>query len=495
MLFLLFLLVSNTFFSQAAILECDFETSCNDFSTDSNWGLTNGLNPQPIDHDHTLDNSSGHYIFYNPQDTGFQIAEIKTSDWLELSNNRTVCFRMWYYTPRINLPFYIQLIQGDDEQLIRVIDSIIGKDPSTNDWALVNITLPSEKFKIAIRLNTTGRPLAFDDISVDYCDESHPPPPSKVLYQCNFESSCSDDFVSLPAYPYQWSILKASDAIQIENQAPKTDYTFDNSSGHYAILPNSKQFVKGKVGYLHLQSELNITSEESYCLNLYYYAFGRSYASDLNVYLQLSNESKIIQRIWPLRPGSYYTYNRNQWTWGIINLPIGEYTLLFRADSTDVIPLSFALDNIAILSCAYPSTERSSYENLLSFSCTFDDLTMCNMINDADTSVSSRFNFTVFNGETLPDKELGPSRDHTTNSTTGGFLYWNRNLPFTAKDVGRVYQSTSIAQNLGMCVKFSYYVKSATVRKNGTQISLSAGGCYGASLWFGHWTIVKVGKQ
>ncbi|CAF4370222.1 unnamed protein product, partial [Adineta steineri] len=206
----------------------------------------------------TLNTSLGHYIFCNsPNSSSLKIAEIKTNDWLSLSTDRAVCFRMWYYTPRVDLPFNIQLVQGDDEQLTRIAASIPGKDPSSNDWALINIALPSEKFKIIIRLNNTGRPLVFDDISVDYCDEPHPTP-TKTLYECDFESSCSDDFVSLPAYPYQWSILKASDAIKIEKQAPSIDYTFGNQSGHYALLPISKVVGAGNAGYLHLQTELNI---------------------------------------------------------------------------------------------------------------------------------------------------------------------------------------------------------------------------------------------
>ncbi|CAF4023615.1 unnamed protein product, partial [Adineta steineri] len=248
MLFYLFIILCNIFLNQAAILKCDFETACNDFNTDSNWGLTDGAHPQSMNHDHTLNTSLGHYIFYNPSSgSSFQIAEIKTNDWLSLSTDRAVCFQMWYFTPRILLPFNIQLVQGDDEQLTRIAASIPGKDPSSNDWALINIVLPSEKFKIFIRLNNTGRPLVFDDISVDYCDELHPTP-TKILYECDFESSCSEDFVSLPAYPYQWSVLKASDAIKIENKAPSVDYTFGNQSGHYALLPISKVVGAGNVG-------------------------------------------------------------------------------------------------------------------------------------------------------------------------------------------------------------------------------------------------------
>ena len=142
----------------------------------------------------------------------------------------------------------------------------------------------------------------------------------------------------------------------------------------------------------------------------------------------------------------------------------------------------FALDNISITSCAYPPTERSSYYAILSLSCTFDDLTRCSMTNN-EPFFPSTANFTVVTSETLPNKELGLNRDHTTNPTTVGFLYWVQHLPFTASDTGRVHTSISTIQNRDSCVKFAYYVKSTVSRKNATEISLTPGGCYATTVW------------
>ncbi|CAF1643942.1 unnamed protein product [Adineta ricciae] len=198
--------------------------------------------------------------------------------------------------------------------------------------------------------------------------------------------------------------------------------------------------------------------------------------------MQLSNQSTIIQRLWPDDSSGQYSYISDKWSWAIINLPLGEYTLLFYIAMQHSTQRLFALDNISITSCAYPPTERSSYHTLLSLSCTFDDLTMCSMTND-DPFFPPTANFTVVTGETLPNKELGPNRDHTRNSTTGGFLYWVQRLPFTASDTGRVYTSISINQNRKSCVKFAYYVNSTVSRTNATEISLSPGGCYATTVW------------
>ena len=299
MLSILFIFLSYGFLTQAAILSCDFESPCNDFLTAYNWGKTDGQNPQGIDYDHTLNTSAGHYLYYDPNlSWQYPIAEISTQNWLEPSTNGTLCFQMWYYTPRINFPFSIQLVQGDDEKLIRIVASIPGRNFSFTDWTPIKVELPNEKFKIYIRTNVTIKGLAFDDLSVDYCESSKPFPP-KTLYSCDFESSCSENFVTLPAYPYQWAILNATDAKKIEKNAPLADYTVGNGSGHYALVLDSQSTKVGNVGYLHLQKEFQITSEQTYCLNFQYYGFGYSYKSYLTISSWTTDSSKTVEVLWP----------------------------------------------------------------------------------------------------------------------------------------------------------------------------------------------------
>ncbi|CAF1136665.1 unnamed protein product [Rotaria sordida] len=460
MLPILFILLCQTFLSQGTILNCDFETNCNDFALYGFWAITDGYHPQPIDHDHTLNIEAGHYVFYNPS-PGTRGFEMRTQNWLQPSTDRPLCFRMWYYPSQINFLFSVQVVQGEGVELIRTLASVVDKNVSTVDWTLINVKLPNEKIKISVQTNLTQKYLAFDDISVDYCDGPRPSPP-KVLFTCDFESPCSDNFVSLPKYPYQWLISNASDANRIEFFAPSADYTFGNGSGHYAFVPVSKIVDNGKVGYLHLQKQLQITSQESYCLNFQYYAYPSSDRSYLKIYSWASDESKAIQMLWPGERSSYSILG-GRWAWGIINLPVGNYSLLFRVDTDTSFTYSFALDNIDITSCDYPPSS-TSYNSLLSFSCNFDNSTMCDMIND---EMSSTFNFTIFTGDTIPDQELGPDRDHTNNSTSGGFLYWNQYLPVNTSDRGRVYLSKKLSNML-----------------NTTVIRLSGDGYSSTGLWY-----------
>ncbi|CAF4978471.1 unnamed protein product, partial [Rotaria sp. Silwood1] len=226
------------------------------------------------------------------------------------------------------------------------------------------------------------------------------------------------------------------------------------------------------VGYLALRTSFNITTNESFCLNFHYYGYGQGYTSHLKVFAWLSDSVETIQTLWPLIYGQIYT--RNKWTWAIVNLPIGYYSFLFRVDNTDSYPSSFAIDNISIISCDYPPSTFSNTDGLLSFSCNFDNLTMCVMKNE-DQYPLPTYNFTLFTGKTVPDRVLSPHRDHTNNSTTGGFIYWDRHLPFISEDFGDVHSSKPVEVNLGMCIQFAYYVKSSIDNKNGSTIDDSYG--------------------
>lgn len=286
----------------ASILKCDFQSACSDFNSDRNWGITDGVNPRPIDHDHTWNNRSGRYLFFIPyNDTRVPIAEIKTSGWLTPPTDRAICFQLWYYTSTPDMLFTVQLLQGDDLALTRVVGRVQGDQPSVIDWTRLQIVLPPEKVKIAIRSNATSGNLALDDLLVDYCEEPQPAPIEK-LFECDFESSCDNGLVSPTEYPYQWSKVEASVAVAQEREAPAIDYTFGNQSGHYTWLANGNQMGSGKVGHLMTRIEFNITEQRSFCLSFQYFFYGTSSSNNLFVYTFGTDG---LQRIWPLPTKSY----------------------------------------------------------------------------------------------------------------------------------------------------------------------------------------------
>lgn len=291
------ILVHLVAWANAAILKCDFEDPCLDFTTDLSWGITNGLNPRPLNHDHTWNNQTGHYLFFAPRNgTRFPLFQIQTSAWLTPSTDRALCFQLWYYTSTPDLIFSIQLLQGDDLALTRVVAVITGDQPSITDWTPVQVVLPAEQIKIAIRLNSTTGVLILDDLTVDYCDEPRPAP-SQTLFACDFESSCAEQLVSLPEYPYQWSTIEAKMAVSEKSTAPPVDYTFGNQSGHYTWLGSSNQIAPANVGHLLTRAVFNITQEQSFCLSFQYYLYGSLASSNLFVF---TSGKDGLQRIWPL---------------------------------------------------------------------------------------------------------------------------------------------------------------------------------------------------
>lgn len=179
---------------------------------------------------------------------------------------------------------------------------------------------------------------------------------------------------------------------------------------------------------------------------------------------------------------SNFSYTYNKWTWGIINLPLGEYSLLFRMDSQDIDISSFALDNISITSCDYLPSEFLLSKSLLSFSCNFDGPSICDIIN-GQSMIIPPFNFTIFTGNTIPNRELGPIYDYTSKSSSGGFFYWNRQTDLSHGDFGIFGPSKPIEQNTGMCIKFAYYVNSSKYEKNEITVLLRAASCAFENIW------------
>lgn len=171
-------------------------------------------------------------------------------------------------------------------------------------------------------------------------------------------------------------------------------------------------------------------------------------------------------------------------SWLIINLPVGHYSLLFRLETSPIFTSSFVLDNIAILSCDYPPwTLPPDDTSFLSFLCDFDDRSSCGMTNHVGSSSAPSYNFSVFTGETVPKPQLGPTRDHTTNTAGGGFLYWNQRLPFVPVASGWIDLGRAIEQTSSTCLQFAYYVKSSLSNKNATTLNLFTSGNTTQVLW------------
>ncbi|CAF2405546.1 unnamed protein product [Rotaria sp. Silwood2] len=112
------------------------------------------------------------------------------------------------------------------------------------------------------------------------------------------------------------------------------------------------------------------------------------------------------------------------------------------------------------------------------FACDFEDGTMCSM-----NLVSAPINFTVATGQTVVDKTLGPSYDHTFNTPSGHFLYWYRSAQITRVRVDGLIDVPAFLLQPNMCLRFAYYINSISTPEKLTALGVTLIGCTKSLIW------------
>jgi hypothetical protein len=236
-------------------LKCDFETPCRDFVIGSDWGITDGYHPLPLDHDNTYRNRTGHYIFASNNWKSEIVSMI------DVSLNESRCLEFAYYSE--NILFNVTI---DDRLTIAAIQGPVA------DWRPVSIVLPNLRYKLVIRANNIRNPvLLFDDLSVGACSGPNSPAPVHTIYFCDFENPYVCQLNSLPYYSYKWLRISAFDANKHDNILPSKDYTIGNSSGHYFL--SDIIFQSGGVGYFST-ANFTFSTDQIYCLHFLFYRIG-----------------------------------------------------------------------------------------------------------------------------------------------------------------------------------------------------------------------------
>ena len=130
----LFIICSSFLNVQCARYGCDFESRCSLISVDSFWGITDGehpLNPTYPDHDHTFQNSSGHYLYFKYEKPPFPSNKdslLTINQFFNTSDSNTTLRLTFSYTITStieNQNFSLQLLLGDVNDL-------------TNTWVTLN---------------------------------------------------------------------------------------------------------------------------------------------------------------------------------------------------------------------------------------------------------------------------------------------------------------------------------------------------------------------
>ena len=155
-LILTFLLLLFKFAARAERYGCDFETACTDINLDPYWSLTSADTPYGPDHDHTYENSSGHYIFFNInggpsyEDSIVKFNKIFNFSSLNTSNNdNQQCLQFYYILDADQSKnFTVILAMGDNGDLQPVWLTLNTFENRSNDWTLAEVKLPNDAFYI-----------------------------------------------------------------------------------------------------------------------------------------------------------------------------------------------------------------------------------------------------------------------------------------------------------------------------------------------------------
>jgi hypothetical protein len=136
--------------------------------------------------------------------------------------------------------------------------------------------------------------------------------------------------------------------------------------------------------------------------------------------------------------------------------------------------MSSAINVVFVVLCSLVLAKCKTYP----FYCDFKLNSLCGMQNGNPIDpIQPAINFTIQTYQTVTYPDLGPS-------TNQPFMYWSRsgNPPETELTNGEIH-TARFNQSKDMCVQFSYYINSTGINNN-TWLDISAGGCYGASLYF-----------
>ncbi|CAF1594720.1 unnamed protein product, partial [Didymodactylos carnosus] len=343
---LFFCLFSAVIQGEQTPLKCDFEPygTCTDFILDSKWGVTNGQHPLPLDHDHTYNNSTGHYIFYIP-DTHIprKTSIIRSSTWIQPPSDRAMCLQFYYFNSLLrDSAIDIDFVRGDQGEFVYTVAAV---QQQVLDWTLISIPLPSEKFLVQLEFNSTLDGILLDDLSIDNC--IGPLPLSqKTIYSCDFESDC--DIQTLPYYLYQWENTVAGEAHKKVSFAPQVDHTTANETGHY-LWSDTKRYQReaGASGYFYTLETFQLPPNETYCLNFYYYTTANpaQWPTMLRIWAWTRTTTNKLHWLWPYPLDFNYKYAADKWTWAIVPLPAGKYSLLFRIDDRELPATTFSVDD------------------------------------------------------------------------------------------------------------------------------------------------------
>ena len=260
---------------------------------------------------------------------------------------------------------------------------------------------------------------------------------------CDFENDFCK-YTNDPSADFEWK--RGNSSSSSDNTGPAFDQTTNTPDGFFAYI-DSKEQLAGKAA--RLISPIQEKTAGS-CIHFYFHAFGvNSDLGTLNLYGKKENSLGL-----PLITISGNYGNKWYVSQTSVASPSSTWQAVFEVIGGKGPLGNFAIDDIKITkgNCPMPA------------SCNFEYGTLCEFTNPSYNQI----NWLISKGSTSTSWLTGPSIDHTTSSSTGGFALLNTNLPIQTGWKGALESEVILGNGSPQCVRFWYHMYSLLSTNMGT---------------------------
>ncbi|XP_035993676.1 MAM and LDL-receptor class A domain-containing protein 1 [Fundulus heteroclitus] len=336
------------------------------------------------------------------------------------------CFRFWYHMFGAtvgSLRMFLKTADSLDKTLVWQQSGSKG-----DVWLLAQSHVTLQRVHQVILEGTVGGEagdIAIDDISLVF----GPCPDSGLCDfeedSCNWLQTSSDDF--------DW--IRHSGSTLNPNTGPESDHTTNTPTGHYYYLPSSMDDQAGQKALM--LSPLYPESKGS-CVQLWYHMYGEGMGT-LNVYQQSEDGQEILifsqggdqGRLWRLAQASL--------------LPrIQPYRIVVegvKAGPTTEGDMAF--DDVQLTEAQCPPHGVCDFEN-----------SFCSWTNLGDGVDQGDW---LLGAGASPNPNTGPTVDHTTNSSSGHYIYVDSSVGEWG-DVSYLVSDVFQPSSRGHCLTFWYHM-------------------------------------
>ncbi|XP_073714301.1 apical endosomal glycoprotein [Misgurnus anguillicaudatus] len=213
---------------------------------------------------------------------------------------------------------------------------------------------------------------------------------------------------------------------------PVFDHTTNTATGHYFYMDSKPPHVQGQKA---MMTSPQFNADDTKCLQLWYYMEG-SGTGTLNVYQQSSNKDRFLLLTQSGEQGGLWRFAQTPLT-----LSGSNYRIMVEGITGQSEQGTIAFDDVQVTN--YPCTPSGQCDFEANF-CSWINLLE---VNDAD--------WLRVQASTV--KHTGPSVDHTSNSSTGYYLYMDSSVGQWG-DTAMILSEIFTPDSRGHCFTFWYHL-------------------------------------